>query len=107
MAQRTEVHLVDDLDGSEASETVTFAIDGAAYEIDLSSAHASELHKALQPYVLAARKVSGTRRASKGSRTGAPSPADVRAWAKAEGLKVSDRGRVPDELIVKFRTAGQ
>jgi hypothetical protein len=108
MAQRTEVLLIDDLDGSEANETVNFAIDGTAYEIDLSTTHASELRQALQPYLGVARKVGGsTRRASRSSRPSGPNPSDVRAWAKTQGLKVSDRGRVPDELLVKFRAAGQ
>jgi hypothetical protein len=94
--------------GSEANETVQFGIDSVTYEIDLSTAHATELRQALQPYVAVARKAGGgTRRAARGSRSAGPSPSEVRAWAKAEGLKVSDRGRVPEELIVRFRAAGQ
>jgi hypothetical protein len=108
MARKMQVVFTDDIDGGPADETVKFAIDGTAFEIDLSTAHAEELRQALQPFIAAARKVGGsTRRASRSSRPAGPSPSDVRAWAKAEGLKVSDRGRVPDELIVKFRAAGQ
>jgi hypothetical protein len=105
VAQRTQIVFTDDLDGGPADTTVSFAIDGTAYEIDLSAAHAEELRAALQPFVAAARRVGGgTRRAAKGTRTG-PSPSAVREWAKTEGIKVSDRGRVPAELIVKFQAA--
>ena len=67
MAQKVQIHLVDDLDGSDASETVSFALDGATYEIDLNEAHAEELRNALAPYVGHARKAGG-RRSSAGSR---------------------------------------
>jgi Lsr2 len=107
MAQKMQVVFTDDTDGGPADETVKFAIDGTAFEIDLSAAHADELRLALRPYIAVARKVSGSTRRASRSRPAGPSPSDVRAWAKAEGLKVSDRGRVPDGLIVKFRAAGQ
>jgi hypothetical protein len=108
MAQTMQVVFTDDMDGGPAHETVNFGVDGTAFEIDLSTAHAEQLRQALEPYIAVARKMGGSsRRASRISRPAGPSPSDVRAWAKAEGLKVSDRGRVPDELIVKFRAAGQ
>jgi hypothetical protein len=106
MAQRMEVQFIDDIDGSPADATVNFAIDSSPYEIDLSAAHAEEFRSALQPYLAAARKVSGaTRRASKTARSTRPSPSAVREWAKSEGIKVSNRGRVPGELVVKFQEA--
>jgi hypothetical protein len=106
MAQRMEIQFTDDLDGGPADTTITFAVDGTAYEIDLSAAHAEELRQAIAPFVAAARKVGSTaRRAAKAARANGPSPSAVREWAKAEGIKVSDRGRVPSELIVKFREA--
>jgi hypothetical protein len=107
MAQRTEIQFIDDLDGSAADTTVSFAIDGTAYEIDLSAAHVQEFRSALQPYVAAARRVGGTaRRPGGGGRSGSPSPSAVREWAKAEGIKVSDRGRVRAEVVVRFQEAG-
>lgn len=108
MAQRMEIQFIDDLDGGPADTTVSFAIDGTAYEIDLSAAHAEELRSALQPYSAGARRVgSSSRRASRGGRSNSsgPSPSAVREWAKAEGIKVSDRGRVPAELVVRFQEA--
>ncbi len=108
MAQKVEVRLIDDLDGSEADETVTFGLDSKEYEIDLSAEHAKELRDGLAAFVAAARK-AGKRRAGRGSgKTGAGSgtnTAEVREWAKAEGLEVSDRGRIPAELMVKFQQA--
>ncbi|HEY5018597.1 MAG TPA: Lsr2 family protein [Streptosporangiaceae bacterium] len=106
MAQRTQIVFTDDLDGGPADTTVSFAVDGTAYEIDLSAAHAEEFRVALQPYVAAARRVgSSSKRAAKAGRSGGPNPSAVREWAKTEGIKVSDRGRVPAELIVKFQAA--
>lgn len=106
MAQRTEIQLIDDLDGSPADTTVRFGVDGTAYEIDLSDAHAQELREAFQPYVDVARRTSGAGRRPARTRGGdQPSPSTVRAWARSEGIEVSDRGRVPAELIVRFKSA--
>ena len=111
MAQRTEIVFTDDLDGGPADETVRFGIDGTQFEIDLSKAHADELRSVLQPFVASARRVtaaSGARRAARPApRRGGPSPSDVRAWARSEGIEVKDKGRVPAELVVKFQAAGQ
>jgi Lsr2 len=105
VAQRTQIVFTDDLDGGPADTTVSFAVDGTAYEIDLSTTHAEELRAALQPFIAAGRRVGGSsRRSAKSGRSG-PSPSAVREWAKTEGIKVSDRGRVPAELIVKFQAA--
>lgn len=112
MAQRTQVVLTDDIDGSEADTTIRFAVNGTAREIDLNAAPAAEFRKAVQPFIAAARKTGGgaSRRAgtSRGSsRPSGPSPSDVRAWARGQGIKVKDKGRVPDELIVRFQAADQ
>jgi hypothetical protein len=107
VAQRTQIVFTDDLDGGAADTTVTFAVDGVAYEIDLSNTHAEEFRSALRPFVAVARKVTdrSKRPGRASSRSSAPSPSAVREWAKAEGIKVSDRGRVPAELVVKFQAA--
>jgi hypothetical protein len=100
----------DDIDGSEAQGTVKFGLAGADYEIDLNTANTEKLRNAVQPYVAAGRKVGGktTPRGSRASsRSGRPSPAAVRQWAKEQGIAVKDKGRVPDELIVRFQAAGQ
>ncbi len=70
MAQRTRVVLVDDLDGGPAAETVRFALDGAAYEIDLSEQHAAQLRDDLARWVGHARRVRGPRGAGGASTTG-------------------------------------
>jgi hypothetical protein len=109
MAQRTEIVLTDDLDGSTAEETITFGLDGTAYEIDLSKKHATQLREVLHPYIDAARKASPARRTGRSAArsTDRPNPSQVRAWAKDQGITVNDRGRVPRELIVRFQAAGQ
>ena len=111
MAQEVQTLLIDDLDGGEAEGTVRFGLDGAKYEIDLSAEHAEALRKALAPYVSAARRAPGAaarrpgRNGRRGASAGAPDPASVREWAKSQGIEVKDRGRVPDELVVKFKAA--
>jgi hypothetical protein len=110
MAQKVETVFIDDLDGSEAESTVRFGLDGSDYEIDLNAAHASELRNALDKYIGAGRKLNGTaRRAGRGSARKSPSsgpnPSEVREWAKSQGIEVKDRGRVPAELVVKFKAA--
>jgi len=109
VAQKIQTVFVDDLDGTEAEGTVRFGLDGAEYEIDLNAAHAKALREALAPYVSAARRASGgTRRPARAARR-APATGlnttEVREWAKAQGIDVKDRGRVPAELVVKFKAA--
>jgi hypothetical protein len=94
MAQKVQVILVDDVDGGQADETVSFALDGTNYEIDLSAARARELRDDLEKWVSKARKVG-----ARGSRSGRTSDvAAIRAWAKANGVAVSERGRISAEV---------
>ena len=106
MAQKVQVLLVDDLDGSEATETVAFGLDGAAYEIDLSVGNATKLRKELSQYVEHARKASGQPRRRR-PRTGPnrERSAEIRQWAKSRGYKVSERGRIPANIVAEFDAA--
>jgi Lsr2 len=110
VAQKIQTLFIDDLDGSEADGTIRFGLDGADYEIDLNTVHAQALRDALAPYVSAARRPGGAaRRPSRPARRaspGEPNTTEVREWAKAQGMQVKDRGRVPAELVVKFKAAG-
>ena len=109
MAQKIQTLFIDDLDGSAAEGTVRFGLDGTEYEIDLNEQHARQLRDALARYVSAARRANGAAR--RPARTGRRTPAsglnttEVREWAKAQGIEVKDRGRVPAELVVKFKAA--
>jgi hypothetical protein len=106
-AQKIQTLFVDDIDGGEAEGTVRFGLDGVGYEIDLSVVHSEELHKALAPYITHARKSSGTRRAARG-RSGNGSAVDthkVREWARGQGIEIKDRGRVPADIVEKYRQA--
>ena len=109
MAQKIQTFFIDDLDGSEAGGTVRFGLDGTDYEIDLNAKHAQELRDALARYVNAARRAGGGARspARGGHRAQANglNTTEVREWAKAQGIDVKDRGRVPAELVVKFKAA--
>jgi nucleoid-associated protein Lsr2 len=106
LAQKIQTLFVDDIDGSEAEGSVRFGLDGAEYEIDLSVAHAEELHKALAPYIAHARKAGGARRAARGRRSAsALDTHKVREWARGQGIQVKDRGRVPADIAEKYRQA--
>ena len=111
VAQKIQTLFIDDIDGSAAEGTVRFALDGTDYEIDLNTAHAAALRKAMAKYVEAARRSSGgatTRRPARSGRRASASglnTTEVREWAKAQGIEVKDRGRVPAELVVRFRAA--
>jgi hypothetical protein len=108
MAQKVQVLLVDDLDGSEATETVAFGLDGAAYEIDLSSGNANKLRKELEAYVEHARKATGAaaaRRRRTRTGPGRERSAQIRAWAKQRGYKVNERGRIPANIVAEYEAA--
>lgn len=105
--RKTVVTLEDDLDGSEASETLNFSVDGTEYEIDLNAEHASELRSALSPYANAARKLSGGRGRPGGRKSptaGIDSKA-VRLWAIDNGLQVNTRGRIQADIVEKYQAA--
>jgi hypothetical protein len=103
VAQKVQVQLIDDLDGSDADGTVHFGLDGTEYEIDLSAGHAQELRGALARYVGGVRRAGGggrrPARAARRAPVSALDPTEVRVWAKAQGIEVKDRGRVPAELV--------
>jgi hypothetical protein len=107
MAQKVNIVLVDDLDGTEATETVSFGLDGTSYEIDLNDANASALREALSGYVGHARKVAGGgRRARRSSGGGSSSNTkDVREWAKSQGMEVSERGRISADVQQAYDAA--
>lgn len=110
MAKRTIHVLVDDIDGSDADETVKFSLDGIQYEIDLSKANASKLRDAVGPYAKAGTKlgrsvVPGGRASARRGSADRDQNAAIRAWAQAQGLKVSDRGRISAEIVAAFNDA--
>jgi hypothetical protein len=104
MAQKIQTLFIDDIDGSEAEGTVRFGLDGSQYEIDLSAGHNGELRDTLKNYIAHARKAGGSsRRAARK----APSidTVAVRAWARENGIDIKERGRVPAEVVAKYRQA--
>jgi hypothetical protein len=115
MAKEIVTRLLDDLDGGVAHETVSFGLDGVAYEIDLSSKNAKKLRGELAAYIehgsrLPHRGSVGITRARNGSGRRANSDQNraIREWAQAKGLAVAERGRISREVIDEFnRTAGR
>lgn len=110
MAQKIDVRLVDDLDGTEATGTISFNLDGKAYEIDLSTDNANKMRDSLAPFIAAARRSSGriptpkmTSRPTRSPvRTDYEQNQAIREWAQARGMKVSDRGRIPAEVLEAY-----
>jgi hypothetical protein len=109
MAKKTIVLLEDDIDGSEANETVFFALDGSEYEIDLNEGHANELREALARFTNAGRKVAGGsgRPAvrTRSSSSGGPDAKAVRLWAAENGIQVNTRGRIQADVVEKYEAA--
>lgn len=110
MAQRVVVTLSDDIDGGAAAETVTFALDGKSYEIDLNPSNAKKLRKALAPYMAAGRKQTNASKHGKvpvsyRHTSLAPAPAAVRAWARSHRMEVPARGRIPKRVYEAFQEA--
>jgi Lsr2 len=116
MAQKTIVALIDDLDGGDADESVSFGLDGATYDIDLAEKNATTLREALAPFVASARRTGGraTRRGSKTAalttttarRTGGTEDTGaIREWARANGYTVSDRGRIAATVTDAYHQA--
>jgi hypothetical protein len=108
VAQKVVTELTDDIDGSEAVDTVTFGYQGKQYEIDLSQKNFDRLEKALTPFIQKARTVRATGSGRQRRRRGAASPARatdtkaIREWARAQGLQVSERGRIPAEIVERY-----
>lgn len=105
MAQRVNVLLVDDIDGSDAAETIPFGLDGTRYEIDLNSGHAQELREALEPFVKAARRVSMLAGRPRNRKSDDARNKEIRDWAREKGLDVNDRGRIPAPIVAEYEAA--
>ncbi|MFC8230468.1 Lsr2 family protein [Streptomyces sp. NPDC057287] len=110
MAQKVQVLLVDDLDGGEADETVTFALDGKTYEIDLTTSNADKLRGLLEPYAKSGRRTGGRAATGRGKGRAAVAggnkdTAEIRRWARENGHNVNDRGRVPAEIREAYEKA--
>jgi hypothetical protein len=107
MVRKITVLLVDDLDGKTADETVRFALDGVHYQIELSARHAKNLRATLQPWIAAARRVGRAQPQPKARRSMVDrrQSAAIRRWARRHGYQVAERGRIPREVIVAYRSA--
>jgi hypothetical protein len=106
MAQKITVALEDDLDGGPADETARFGLGGADYEIDLSTKNANAFRRQLAPFIEHARKTGrGQRRRPGRTASSRERSGDIRAWAKDQGIEVSDRGRIPASVAEQYDAA--
>lgn len=110
MAQKHIVQLIDDIDGGTANESVSFGLDGATYEIDLTTKNAAKLRDALANYIAHARRGSraGGRRSGTGRSGGAPArtpreqTAAIREWARANKYDIGEKGRIPAYILEAY-----
>src|SRR5215475_4829660 len=106
MAQRVSVELEDDLDGGPADETLRFGLGGMDYEIDLSKKNARRFRRQIAPYIEHARKAGrGQRRRPARAASSRERSGDIRAWAKDQGIAVSERGRIPASVVEQYEAA--
>ena len=108
MAMKISVALEDDLDGGPADETVRFGLGNAEYEIDLNKKNARAFRKQLAPFIEHARRAGrGQRRRPVRTASSRQRSGDIRAWAKDNGIPVSDRGRIPASVVAQYDAATQ
>ena len=108
MAQKITVALEDDIDGGPADETVRFGLGGADYEIDLSKKNAAAFRRKIAPFIEHARRAGrGPRRRPGRTASSRERSADIRAWAKDQGITVSDRGSIPAGVAGQYEAATQ
>ncbi len=113
MAQRTRIELIDDLDGSEAEESIEFCLDGVQYSIDLSDENAEKLREALSEFIDAGTRLGGRRKRKPATsgRAGTPGAVDreqtkaIREWARNQGYEISDRGRIPRQIVQEYHAS--
>jgi hypothetical protein len=106
MAQKITVALEDDLDGGPADETVRFGVGGSEYEIDLSTKNATAFRRHLAPFIEHARRAGRGQRRRPGRATSSREHSgNIRAWAKEQGIAVSDRGRIPASVAEQYDAA--
>jgi nucleoid-associated protein Lsr2 len=108
MAQKITVALEDDVDGGPADETVRFGLGSAEYEIDLSKKNAAAFRRKIAPFIEHARKAGrGLRRRPGRTASSREHSGDIRAWAKDQGIAVSDRGRIPASVVAQYEAAAK
>lgn len=108
MAQHFQTRYIDDLDGADLGETantILFAFDGKDYSIDLSDENAEAFRQAIAPYIEAGRRVTSARAKKPRARSGGSNTKAVREWARANGYDVSDRGRIPADIMDAYAAA--
>lgn len=108
MVQKVSYVLIDDVDGGEAAETVTFGLDGVTYEIDLSATNAAQIREDFAKWIGSGRRTGGRRSGGARGRSGAGRSSDaarIRDWAKENGYEVSERGRIPADVRAAYEAA--
>lgn len=103
MSRTVSVVVTDDIDGSAEAEAVSFSFNGHGYEIDLGPANRQRMRDSLQPFIAAGRPAG--RRTPGRAAPRRPDLAAIRAWAAAQGLRISERGRISTEVISKYDAA--
>ncbi len=107
--KKTQIVLVDDIDGTEAADTVYFSYEGVNYEIDLNEEHIQEFAESISKWIEAARRVGGRQakrgKSGRGRGAGASKAGLIREWAQGQGIAVNERGRIPAEIVAAYEAA--
>lgn len=102
MAKKIVTYLIDDIDGSDAVDTIVFAVDGVTYEIDLNKENAAALRADFDKWIKPARRISGRRTRRSAAPAAASDAGRIREWARENGYEVSERGRIPAEIRAAY-----
>jgi hypothetical protein len=106
LAQKTIIELIDDLDGSLATESVNFGLDGVEYTIDLSPSNAGALRATFEPYRARSQRQGGRKQRNSDVQVNSKEQNQaIRAWARKRGERISDRGRISADLVARFHKA--
>lgn len=105
MAQKVNVVVTDDFDGTEGASTVRFGLDGTEYEVDLSPEHAEQLRGFLNAYVGVGRKITGRKTTTVRAKTSKSEVGKIRVWARENGYALGERGRVPANIVDAYHAA--
>lgn len=107
MAQKVNIIVTDDLDGSEGASTYSFGLDSGSYEIDLTEKNRKKLEEALEPFLEAARRIPRKGRSTTASSKSRGDATEIRTWAAANGHDLPSRGRIPKDVRAAYESAVQ
>ncbi|MGO4586743.1 Lsr2 family protein [Arthrobacter sp. 2RAF6] len=109
MTREVIPRLVDDLDGSEATQTIEFSFQGISYQFDLNDSNATYFESLLSPYIEKGAKqggvTAGTKRTAAASTLTKARTKRLRAWALEHQIPMADRGKIAQHIVERYESA--